>query len=135
MGQGDWQECLKRFSVQGYKVGIHGRERDPLITLSWASKSDLAEMLDFLPPFSPSSFHSYSDYNPSFDSNSDSLLLLLLLRAMLRCKKGGESRPVLPLGVITGLGEGNLMPSKEIRRRIRNRHRLPRICSRGCNLL
>ena len=47
---------------------------------------------------------------------------------MLRDKKrGGESRPVLPLGVITGLGEGIFIPLREIRHSIRNSHGFPRL--------
>ena len=102
-----------------------------IITLS----DDESDLLDSLPPFSPSSFHSYSDYNPSFDSNSDSLLILLLLRAMLRGKKGGESRPVLPLGVITGLGEGNFYTFDGDQTQYQEQSWLPQVSSGGCNLL
>ena len=102
-----------------------------IITLS----DDESDLLDSLPPFSPSSFHSYSDYNPSFDSISDSFLFYFFSGQCSGTRRGGESRPVLPLGVITGLGEGNFYTFEGDQTQYQEQTWLPQVSSRGCNLL
>ena len=69
-------------------------------------------MFDLPPPISPNTSPSSSDY-PSYDSDSSSSSSFSSSQGNTQGQEGRELRPVLPLDVVVGLGEGNRSTASE----------------------